>query len=275
MKFQIENNFLDLGTTPIENMFINTFLSRANDVQIKVYLYALSNAYSGKTDLTNENIASEMGLTEGQVVDAWQYWMDEGVVEKKEDSYIFKSIRFQYIDSMYDISGENEISKTTQNTDTGKELYDNSEEAVQSRALIENVEEFISSGSDTPIQLDPREIRKILQTMNDFNATPDFMSYAYMMASNVRGIKAVDPIMATIRNWMIDGATDMEKLEVYLTQKSQSKEDNKVEKTEYVSKKPNKNSLANSDDRMSKEERLKFVQQKMQKRLPIDDERED
>ena len=166
MKFQIENNFLDLGTTPIENMFINTFLSRANDVQIKVYLYALSNAYSGKTDLTNENIASEMGLTEGQVVDAWQYWMDEGVVEKKEDSYIFKSIRFQYIDSMYDISGENEISKTTQNTDTGKELYDNSEEAVQSRALIENVEEFISSGSDTPIQLDPREIRKILQTMN-------------------------------------------------------------------------------------------------------------
>lgn len=275
MKFQIENNFLDLGTTPIENMFINTFLSRANDVQIKVYLYALSNAYSGKTDLTNENIASEMGLTEGQVVDAWQYWMDEGVVEKKEDSYIFKSIRFQYIDSMYDISGENEISKTTQNTDTGKELYDNSEEAVQSRALIENVEEFISSGSDTPIQLDPREIRKILQTMNDFNATPDFMSYAYMMASNVRGIKAVDPIMATIRNWMIDGATDMEKLEVYLTQKSQSKEDNKVEETEYVSKKPNKNSLANSDDRMSKEERLKFVQQKMQKRLPIDDERED
>lgn len=275
MKFQIENNFLDLGTTPIENMFINTFLSRANDVQIKVYLYALSNAYSGKTDLTNENIASEMGLTEGQVVDAWQYWMDEGVVEKKEDSYIFKSIRFQYIDSMYDISGENEISKTTQNTDTGKELYDNSEEAVQSRALIENIEEFISSGSDTPIQLDPREIRKILQTMNDFNATPDFMSYAYMMASNVRGIKAVDPIMATIRNWMIDGATDMEKLEVYLTQKSQSNEDKKVEKTEYVSKKPNKNSLANSDDRMSKEERLKFVQQKMQKRLPIDDERED
>ncbi|MFL8969491.1 hypothetical protein ACKA04_05475 [Helcococcus kunzii] len=275
MKFEIENNFLDLGTTPIENMFINTFLSRANDVQIKVYLYALSNAYSGKTDLTNENIAREMGLTEGQVVDAWQYWIDEGVVEIKNDSYIFKSIRFQYIDSMYDITGENYISKTTDSPESDQELYDNSEEAVQSRTLIENIEEFISSGSDTPIQLDPREIRKVLQTMNDFNVTPDFMSYAYMMASNVRGIKAVDPIMATIRNWMIDGATDMEKLELYLTQKSEAKEEKKVEKQNYSSEKPNKDSLAASDNRMTREERLKFVQDKMKRKLPIKKKRED
>lgn len=275
MKFEIENNFLDLGTTPIENMFINTFLSRANDVQIKVYLYALSNAYSGKTDLTNENIAREMGLTEGQVVDAWQYWIDEGVVERKNDSYIFKSIRFQYIDSMYDITGENYISKTTDSLESDQELYDNSEEAVQSRTLIENIEEFISSGSDTPIQLDPREIRKVLQTMNGFNVTPDFMSYAYMMASNVRGIKAVDPIMATIRNWMIDGATDMEKLELYLTQKSEAKEEKKVEKQNYSSEKPNKDSLAASDNRMTREERLKFVQDKMKRKLPIKKKRED
>lgn len=275
MKFEIENNFLDLGTTPIENMFINTFLSRANDVQIKVYLYALSNAYSGKTDLTNENIAREMGLTEGQVVDAWQYWIDEGVVERKNDSYIFKSIRFQYIDSMYDITGENYISKTTDSPESDQELYDNSEEAVQSRTLIENIEEFISLGSDTPIQLDPREIRKVLQTMNDFNVTPDFMSYAYMMASNVRGIKAVDPIMATIRNWMIDGATDMEKLELYLTQKSEAKEEKKVEKQNYSSEKPNKDSLAASDNRMTREERLKFVQDKMKRKLPIKKKRED
>lgn len=275
MKFEIENNFLDLGTTPIENMFINTFLSRANDVQIKVYLYALSNAYSGKTDLTNENIAREMGLTEGQVVDAWQYWIDEGVVERKNDSYIFKSIRFQYIDSMYDITGENYISKTTDSPEFDQELYDNSEEAIQSRTLIENIEEFISSGSDTPIQLDPREIRKVLQTMNGFNVTPDFMSYAYMMASNVRGIKAVDPIMATIRNWMIDGATDMEKLELYLTQKSEAKEEKKVEKQNYSSEKPNKDSLAASDNRMTREERLKFVQDKMKRKLPIKKKRED
>lgn len=275
MKFEIENNFLDLGTTPIENMFINTFLSRANDVQIKVYLYALSNAYSGKTDLTNENIAREMGLTEGQVVDAWQYWIDEGVVERKNDSYIFKSIRFQYIDSMYDISGENYMSKTTQSTDLDQDYYDNSEEAVQSRTLIENIEEFISSGADTPIELDPREIRKVLQTMNDFNVSPDFMSYAYMMASNVRGIKAVDPIMATIRNWMIDGATDMEKLEVYLTQKSETKEEKKADKEKNSYDKPPKDSLAASDNRMTKEERLRFVQEKMKRRLPIKKKRED
>ena len=57
MKIEFENNLLDLGTTPIENMFINTFLSRSIVVQIKVYLYALSHVYIEKEDLTNEYIA--------------------------------------------------------------------------------------------------------------------------------------------------------------------------------------------------------------------------
>lgn len=262
MKFEIENNFLDLGTTPIENMFINTFLSKANDVQIKVYLYALSNVHSGKKDLSNENIAREMNLTEGQVVDAWQYWIEEGIVEKKEDRYIFKSVRYQYLNSMYDMNHDSTLDKN----DKKDHLYENSLEAVKSRALIENIEEFISSGLDTPVKLNPREIKKIIETMNSFNANPDFISYAYMMASSIRGIKSVDPVMATIRNWMIDGAIDIEKLEAYLSKQSESKEEKKPENNSKIT---SNNSLAKNDNRMSKEERLKFVQEKMKKKLPI------
>lgn len=263
MKIEIKDNFLDLGTTPIENMFINTFLSKANAVQIKVYIYALSYAYSGKGEITNENIASEMGLTEGEVVDAWKYWISEGVVEKKDDKYIFKSVRYQYLNSMYNIEGEEEniLPKEIQNKNTYDEnIYDTSEMAVQSRELIDNIESFIGK------KLVPREIRLVLGTMNDFNCDTDFLSYAYMTASSVRGLKSVDPVMATIRNWMIDGITTIEDLENHLKSIEESK-NKKTNKKEINAGK--KNTLASKDNRMSKEERLEYIQKKMQKKIPI------
>lgn len=271
MRLEIEQNIIDLGTTPIENMFINTYLSFANDVQIKVYLYALSVAYCEKQEISNANIAVEMKLTEGQVVDAWQYWIDQGLVEQSGDKYIFKSVRTQYLQSMYGTNDHkgNSFSKSSFEKEQmqKEEIYNNSSESIESRELIENIEEFISQGQDIPRKLNPREIKKVLETMNDFGVSCDFISYAYMMASNIRGVKAVDQIMATIRNWMIDGATNIEKLEKYLEQKENKEKENKAEIKNNKSQ-AKKVSLADKDDRMSKEERLKFVQEKMKKKLP-------
>ncbi|MFM1515461.1 DnaD domain protein [Helcococcus ovis] len=271
MRLEIEQNIIDLGTTPIENMFINTYLSFANDVQIKVYLYALSVAYCEKQEISNANIAVEMKLTEGQVVDAWQYWIDQGLVEQSGDKYIFKSVRTQYLQSMYGTNDHkgNSFSKSSFEKEQmqKEEIYNNSSESIESRELIENIEEFISQGQDIPRKLNPREIKKVLGTMNDFGVSCDFISYAYMMASNIRGVKAVDQIMATIRNWMIDGATNIEKLEKYLEQKENKEKENKAEIKNNKSQ-AKKVSLADKDDRMSKEERLKFVQEKMKKKLP-------
>ncbi|MFM1534119.1 DnaD domain protein, partial [Helcococcus ovis] len=252
-------------------MFINTYLSFANDVQIKVYLYALSVAYCEKQEISNANIAVEMKLTEGQVVDAWQYWIDQGLVEQSGDKYIFKSVRTQYLQSMYGTNDHkgNSFSKSPFEKEQmqKEEIYNNSPESIESRELIENIEEFISQGQDIPRKLNPREIKKVLGTMNDFGVSCDFISYAYMMASNIRGVKAVDQIMATIRNWMIDGATNIEKLEKYLEQKENKEKENKAEIKNNKSQ-AKKVSLADKDDRMSKEERLKFVQEKMKKKLP-------
>lgn len=271
MRLEIEQNIIDLGTTPIENMFINTYLSFANDVQIKVYLYALSVAYCEKQEISNANIAVEMKLTEGQVVDAWQYWIDQGLVEQSGDKYIFKSVRTQYLQSMYGTNDHkgNSFSKSPFEKEQmqKEEIYNNSPESIESRELIENIEEFISQGQDIPRKLNPREIKKVLGTMNDFGVSCDFISYAYMMASNIRGVKAVDQIMATIRNWMIDGATNIEKLEKYLEQKENKEKENKAEIKNNKSQ-AKKVSLADKDDRMNKEERLKFVQEKMKKKLP-------
>lgn len=263
MRLEIENNQLDLGTTPIENMFINTYLSKANEIQIKVYLFALMSATSGNKNVTNLNIASEMGLTEGQVVDSWNYWVNEGVVEIIGDRYVFKSIRYKYIKAL-----NSELEELESNSQFNEDWKDDSDNlsAIESKEMIENIEQFISQDQLLPQKLNEREIKKIILLMNDFAVSPEYISYAYMMASNVRGMKAVDPIVATIRNWLIDGATDLEKLEIYLANKENEKE---IKEEKKSTKSNNSENLYKKDDRMSKEERTKFIENKLKRKLPI------
>ena len=269
MKLELQKDQLDLGVTPIENMFINTLMANANESQIKVYLYALSLAHMGVDNASNENIAAEMNLSEGQVVDAWSYWIDKGVVEKNGDSYIFKSMRLQILAPQLadiQISTENPAA-TSENVSSD---IPTEEENLAVRDMIKSIEAFIAQSSDVQIILNPREIRKIVELMNDFNASPDFMSYAYMIASGIRGTKSVDPLVATMRNWMIDGATDMEKLDTYIEARNKSKEEAKASKTKNTTKnKQRKQQLIDNDDRLTKEERRAFVEAKLQKKIPI------
>lgn len=265
MRVELERSKLDLGTTPVENMFINTLMASANESQIKVYLYALSLAYSNIEDITNENIAREMNITEGQVHDAWNYWIEQGIVEKSNNGYVFKSMRDQLFGVADDFSKSQTIEITENNEKSinfQKDFTINTE--PDTKQMIDSIEAFISQDKSIPVKLDPREIRKLIELRNDFESDPNYISYAYMMASNVRGKKSVDTIVATIRNWIIDGAKDMESLDKYLEEK-----DNSSKKTNEVKSKSSKQELHKKDNRMTKAERNSFIEQKLKQKLPI------
>lgn len=275
MRVELEKSKLDLGTTPVENMFINTLMASANESQIKVYLYALSLAYSNIDDITNENIAREMNITEGQVHDAWNYWIEQGIVEKSNNGYVFKSMRAQLfgVEDDYSKSAKNiEIREITENSNNNQEDFtiDNESDIKQ---MIDSIEAFISQDEMVPVKLNPREIRKIIDLRNDFKSDPSFISYAYMMASNVRGKKSVDTIVATIRNWIIDGAKDMESLDKYLEEKdNQNKKSDKKSNYNQNNNRQNNSSRQNiykEDDRMTKEERMAFIEKKLKQKIPI------
>ena len=271
MRVELERSKLDLGTTPVENMFINTLMASANESQIKVYLYALSLAYSNIEDITNENIAREMNITEAQVHDAWNYWINQGIIEKSDNGYIFKSMRAQLFGVEDDFPKSSKNFEITENTEKLKSInqdFTNIDEA-DTKQMIDSIEAFISQDKTVPVKLDPREIRKLLELRNDFQSDPNYISYAYMMASNVRGKKSVDTIVATIRNWIIDGAKDMESLDKYLEEKDNS---NKKSKTNEDGNKPSKTSrqeLYKNDNRMTKAERNSFIEWKLKQKLPI------
>ncbi|MDO5026540.1 MAG: hypothetical protein Q4E50_01775 [Tissierellia bacterium] len=261
MKIEFDKTIIDLGFTPVENMFIHTYLSLANGNQIKVYLYALSQAYNTNGQgLTNENIAFEMGLTEGQVIDAWQFWIEQGLVQVRDDRYIFKSLRSGYISQMMGIEEDKE-----------EKLVDEAFESDQVenkpfKELIENIEEFISDGKDILIKLTAKEIQIISSQIRDYKLSYDYYSYAFTLASAEVDSKNVAKLTGVIRNWVIDGATDEEKLNELLLKKAKQKE---AVKESSPSKKTSKKAKSPEDDRLTREERKKLIQDRMKKKREL------
>lgn len=257
MKFEIEKNDIDIGTTPLENMFINTYLAIATSDQIKVYIFAYAHAYSNSTEsLSNDMIAREMKLSVGQVIDAWDFWIKEGLVEEKDGAYIFKSLRHDYINQILNI-GASRLE------DRGFKLPDLEylPSDRDTKELIENIEDFISTGSDVKIKLNRIEIEKILSYMDEFKASADFISYAFPLASSKRNTKSVHQVMETIRQWMIDGVSSEDKLNDYLEAKDREnpfQNNIKAGRTGKASK-----TKLDKDNRMSPEERRKFIREKI------------
>lgn len=250
MKIEFDKSVIDLGYTPIENMFIHTYLSIASAEQIKVYIYALSHAYSQNgEDLNNDNIAFEMNLTKGQVLDAWNFWESKGLVEIKGDRYIFKSLRHGYVNQLMGV-------EESQDKESLDDIFI-PETDLASKQMFDNIEEFMSQGRDLQIKLNPSEITRISEQIKTYNLTYDFFGYAFVMASQEVDSKNVAKILGVIRNWIIDGATDEQKLTDLLEKKSQAREYAKSKG------KQEKSEQDKVDKRMKPDERRSFILNKM------------
>ncbi len=68
--------------TVVDNIFINNFVPDAPDLCVKVYLMGLSKcANSVAPDNNITNFANVLNVSEQEVVDAFKYWQEQGVVQ--------------------------------------------------------------------------------------------------------------------------------------------------------------------------------------------------
>jgi len=79
-QFKVEND--DIGITPVENLFINHYMPQARGDYVKVYLFGLKASFSqGNMPMDNAALADLFGMTEGDVIRAWEYWQKEAVLK--------------------------------------------------------------------------------------------------------------------------------------------------------------------------------------------------
>ena len=74
-----------MGSTSVSNVFIDYYMKKANDAQIKVYLYLLRNASCGGSFEIGD-IADEFNHTEKDVIRSLKYWEKEGLISLLYDA---------------------------------------------------------------------------------------------------------------------------------------------------------------------------------------------
>lgn len=237
MKYELYDLQVDLGTTPIENMFLNNYLALADGNTIKVYLYAYKQAYERKEVAESfEEIAEKLGLTEDEVMDAFGFWQEQGIVEIVSDTDDFKC-KFKSLRQMFlgiNIPSENEevVGKTeVKNTNI---LSNDKDTSMTNTQMYNKIEEVLGTN------LLPSEIERIHKLREEFNQDRDLIVQGFIYSSDTQGKKNINYVLTVLRNWAIDGITSMEDLVV-----------NKKEKEEKKKKVPNKKRLNTTEKKSS------------------------
>lgn len=84
MSFHLETTDMDLGDTPIENIFINDYMPMANGTYVKVYLLGYKYAFDrdSKIEVNNETIAKHLNIPLEDVLRAWDFWQEKGIIQR-------------------------------------------------------------------------------------------------------------------------------------------------------------------------------------------------
>lgn len=77
--FVFKNKVLDY--TPVSNIFIDTYMGNARGEFVKVYLLGLKYYISGEPGVNASIMAGKLHILESDIVNAWNYWNDEGVIK--------------------------------------------------------------------------------------------------------------------------------------------------------------------------------------------------
>ena len=75
--------------TEVDNIFMDSFLPFADPVSVKVYLYGLYKCSSPSSfDNSLESFAKTLNMSEDEVVGAFEYWQEQGLVQVLKTSPI-------------------------------------------------------------------------------------------------------------------------------------------------------------------------------------------
>lgn len=220
MDFIVDTTNIDLEDTPIENIFINDFMPMANGTYVKVYLLGYKYAYDRDSNIEadNETIAKHLDIPLDDVLRAWDFWEEKGIIEKlpKEDGnrYDYK-VKFLSLKELYIKNNFRPVTPFDENTkgETKQKYYScdvkglieaNNSPAIQQ--MFMDIEYIIRRS------LAPHEKQKILGWLCNYNMNPDVVVKAFFYSVEKKGINKINYVEGIVRNWYNDGVINVEAL---------------------------------------------------------------
>ncbi|WP_427340530.1 DnaD domain-containing protein [Caloranaerobacter sp. DY30410] len=223
MSFYKEITDIDLGDTPIENIFINDFMPMANGTYVKVYLlgYKYANDKDSNIEVTNETIAKHLNIPLSDVLKAWDFWEEKGIIKKhpKENDQYNYTVEFLNLKQLYINNNYKPITarsaKHTESTYYCCSVDDLIE--ANKNATIQDM--FYSINQIIRRPLVPNEKKKILEWIYNYNMDPQIIVKAFIYSVERKNKKNVNYVEGIIRNWYDMNITNLKALEQYLETK--------------------------------------------------------
>lgn len=143
--------------TPISNVFIDRFMPKSRGEYVKVYLLGLRYCLSGEIGVNSSSIASSLHLLESDVMNAWNYWNDEGVIKITQiDNMGNFSIEFLDLNALSPESGDK--------VNLLSELKNSS-----IKDMMEDIEKLLAR------PLSNKEMTMYLSWLKDYNFSPELL----------------------------------------------------------------------------------------------------
>lgn len=196
--------------TPVENMFINEYMTTAPGDYVKVYLFALM--YAGlDTELTNGDIARHLNMEPEDVLKAWSYWEKLNVIRKhSKGSESGFDYDVEFIVLKEQLYGEAAAPQMAMQT-IGQLMED-----PPIRQMITDIEQI------TGRVYSSSELEKILDWIEEYQIQPDTITYAFRHARKLKK-NSLKYVTRLVNDWGSRGLRDVASVEEDL-----AKQDRKV-----------------------------------------------
>ncbi len=212
MSFFLETTDMDLGDTPIENIFINDYMPMANGTYVKVYLLGYKYAHDKdlNIDVNNVTISKHLNIPLEDILHAWDFWESKGIIEKTymddEKSFNYK-VKFFNLKQLYI---KNNIKLFTSEADNVKPAKHSTEDLIKANKIPEINNMFNNIDHIMRRQTVPLEKQKILSWITDYNMNPDVIEKAFTYGVERKGVRKISYVEGIVRNWYDEGLTNME-----------------------------------------------------------------
>ncbi len=224
MSFRQETTKIDLGDTPIENIFINDFMPMANGTYVKVYLlgYKYAHDRDEDIDIDNQTIAKHLGIPLSDVLGAWNFWEEKGIIRKieKEDSMDefdygieFLNLKQLYISNNYKPVG---LDMDKVDKKESKDYSSSVKDVIQANENPKINEMFNNIDYIIRRPLVPNEKKQVLDWIHTYNMNPDIIEKAFFHSVEKRGKRNVRYVGGIVKNWYDLGITNMDAYLAYL-----------------------------------------------------------
>mgnify|MGYP006277978563 CR=1 FL=1 len=214
---------IDLGDTSIENIFINDFMPMAHGTYVKVYLlgYKYAKDKDENLDVDNRTIAKHLNVPLGDILNAWDFWEDKGIIKKlyhEEDNDMEYSIEFLNLKQLYinNLVRPNSDKPSNNEENYTKPYRLSPDELIEVKNVPAINEMFNEIRTVIKRYITPNEYKRIYEWIDNYNMSPDVIIRAFQYSLEKKNRRNLAFVEGIIKNWYADNITNLDALDNYM-----------------------------------------------------------